>query len=149
MRAEIAEEQLLAAAFYGAVILRLKNAELRLHGLGKRFAFGICVRVKHLCAAVLRIGKLILVDRHADCVFRRIQNRKPIVHVGAFLVCNALDALVVDRAVAVARDLHLVAGCRQQRAQIQQDVQVDALLRNPCRGGAAAVDAAVRRINLN
>jgi len=89
------------------------------------------------------------VNGNADGVFRLVEDREAIVHVGALLIRDALDALVVDGAVGVARDMHLEAGDLEQAAQIEQNVQIDALLRNAVRGGAAAVDAAVRRINLN
>ena len=150
MLAEPAEKEFLAAALDLALILRLEQRpELRLHGLRKAFGFGIGRGVEHLRAAVSGVGKLVLMNRNADGVFRCIQDFEPVVHIGAFLVCDAFDACIMNGAVGVARDLHLKAGDFEQSAQVKQNVQVDALLRNAVRRGASAVYPAVRRINLN
>lgn len=134
MLAEITEKQLLAAALDFAGILRLKQRpELRLHRLRKHFAAGIGLRIKHLCAAVLRIRKLILMNGDADRIFRRIQNFQTVIHVRAFLICDARNALIVDRAVGIPRDCHLKAGDFQNTAQIKQNTEVDAFFRNAVR----------------
>ena len=55
----------------------------------------------------------------------------------------------MDGAVGIPCDMHLIAGNFQQCPQIKQDIEIDALLRNTVRSGAAAVDAAVWCISLN
>lgn len=55
----------------------------------------------------------------------------------------------MDGTVGIAGDVHLVARNLKQCPQVKQDIEVDALLGNAVCGGAASVDAAVRRIKLN
>lgn len=127
--AVIAEKQFFAASLDLAAVGRLKHLELRLHDLRKAFAAVICVREKHLRAAVLRIGKLILMNRNTDGAVRLIQNRKAVIHIRAFLIRDAFNAFVMDGSVGVARDMYFIAGDFEQRAQIEQDIQVDSLFR--------------------
>ena len=130
MLAEPAEEQLFAAALDLAVILRLKHrVKLLLHRLRERFASAVGRGIEHLRTAVFRIRELILVDRDADSVLRRIEDRKAVIHIGGLLIGDPLNALIVDRAVGVPRNLHLIAGDHQQITQIEQDIEVDPLFR--------------------
>ncbi len=149
MLAVIAEEELFPAALDLTAVLRLEHLKLRLQHLRKALAAVIGIGEEHLCAAVFRIGKLILMNRDADGVLRFVENREAVIHVGAFLVRDALDPFVMDGAVGIPRDMHLEAGNLKQRTEVEQDAEVDPFLRDAVCGGAAAVDAAVRRINLN
>lgn len=81
-------------------------------------------------AAILRIRKLILMNRDADCILRCVENFEPIVHIGAFLICNSFNTCVMNGAICVARNLYLEAGDFEQSAKIQQNIQVDAFFWN-------------------
>ena len=78
-----------------------------------------------------------------------VEKCKAIVHVRAFLAGEPLNALIVDRFIAVTGDFHPVAGYFQQVTQPQEYTQVYALFRHSLRRYTAAVEAAMWRVNLN
>lgn len=51
--------------------------------------------------------------------------------------------------VGISRYLYLISADRQQISQLQEDIQVYALLRNTVRRGAASVYTSMWRIYLN
>ena len=146
----IAQEKLLAALLYLSVVSRLKKLrKALLEAPGKVLAAAVGGGIEHLRSAVFRLGELILVYGYAHCVVVFVEQRKAVVHVGALLAGQPLHSLVVDRYVSVPCDLDIVAAYLQQVPELQQYAQVYALFRHALCGGAAAVEAAVWRVNLN
>ena len=110
MLGEIAKKEFLTAALDLAFVVGLQAAKLRLQTVCERFAVGIRVSIEHLCAGILRVSELILVNRDADGVVRRIEYRQTVIHIRGFLVGDAFNSGVVNGTVGVACHLDRVAG---------------------------------------
>lgn len=148
--AVIAQKELLAAELYLPIVVRLqKLPESVLQRTCKGFTVLVAVGVEHLGAAVFCVRELVLVYGQAQGVVRFIEDRQPVVHVGALLLRDTHYSLIVDRPVGVSCHFDLVAVYLQQIAKPKQYVQIYAFLGYALRRRAAAVYAAVWRINLN
>lgn len=148
--AEIAEEELLAAQLDLTGVVGLeKFHKLGLDPLGEHSILTVDIGIEHLGAAVLWIGELILMDGDTQGVFLTVEDGEPVIHVGAFLVGDTLDPLVVDGRVRIPGHDHLISGHPQQLPEIQQDGEVDVLFHIPRSGRAPAVHAAMPRIQNN
>lgn len=148
--AVIAQEELLAAELYLPVIVRLqKLPESALERTCKGFAVFVAVGVEHLGAAVFGVRELVLVYGQAQSVVRFIEYRQSVVHIGTLLLRDAHYPLIVDRPVCVACDLDLIAVYLQQVTKPKQYIEIYAFLGYSLRRCAAAVYAAMWRININ
>ena len=88
-------------------------------------------------------------DGNADSIFLAVEYLKSVVHVGAFLRRNALDALVMDGNVTVSCDLYIETADGKNITQFQQYTEVYALFGNSLRRNASAVYAAMWQLNKN
>ena len=75
------------------------------------------------------VCELVLMYRQTDAVFVFIEYRKPVVHVGAFLIRYPLDTLVMYRAVIISCHLYRIARYFKQVTQSQQYAQIYTLFR--------------------
>ena len=148
--AVITEEKLLAAELYLAVVIGLeKLPEPALQRPCKDFACAVAARIEHLGAFVFRVGELVLVDGYTDRIAALVEHGEPVVHVGAFLCGDALNSLVVYGPVGVPCYPDLIAVDFKDISEPEKYVKVYALFGDSLRRGAAAVDTAVWRININ
>ena len=88
-------------------------------------------------------------DGNADSIFLAVEYLKSVVHVGAFLRRNALDAFVMDGNVTVSCDLYIETADGKNITQFQQYTEVYALFGNSLSRNASAVYAAMWQLNKN
>lgn len=96
-----------------------------------------------MSAEIFGLYELVLMNGNKNAVGITFYDLKAVFHVGYFLVAQPLNAVIVDRNVAVAGIDDLIAAEFEQRSEILNDPKVYILFIRPVYPDAAAVSAAV------